>query len=137
MSQIIGVQRRMMELGRIRLGDKADSGAPRKLSKFRLTSASRALLEAAAELYGGTVQDWQGAPDDGYFELYTDTDTLDIILPPVFSDRDGSPTLPYSQAYELWSGGGCQRRCDGATEPSQGSRASVLRRGRSARSPRG
>lgn len=105
-----------MRLGKIRLGDKGPKGEPRKLTKFRLTSPARALLEAAAIEYGGDVKDWEGAPDEGVFELYTDTDTLDIILPPVFSDRDGSPTLPYSQAYELWSGGGCQRRCDGETE---------------------
>ncbi len=114
--QPIGVQRRMMELGRIRLGQKGPKGEPKKLSKFRLTSASKVLLEAAAGLYGGTVREWKDAPDEGYFELLTTSDTLDIILPPVFSDRDGSPTAPYSQVYELWSGGGCQRRCDGETE---------------------
>lgn len=114
----IGVQRRMMELGRIRLGDKKGTGRDprRKLSKFRLTSASRVLLDKASEVYGGQVQTWDDAPDDGWFELYTETDVLDIVLPPVFSDRDGTPTLPYSQAYELWTGGGCVRRCDGITE---------------------
>lgn len=120
---IIGVQRRFMELGRIRLGDQAVSRGktvPRKLTKFRLTSASRQLLDEAAKVYGGTVRKWENAPDEGYWELYTETDALDIILPPVFSDRDGSPTLPYSQAYELWSGGGCQRRCDGETEVLSG-----------------
>lgn len=117
---VIGVQRRMAELGRIRLGDKGDKGQPQKLTKFRLTSASRQLLEAAASLYGGTVTEWPGAPDEGYWQLYTEADRLDIILPPVFSDRDGSPSAPYSQFFELWSGGGCQRRCDGVTEMLSG-----------------
>lgn len=117
---IIRLQRRMMELGRIRLGDKGPKGEPRKLAAFRLTSASRALLEAAAEEYGGTVKPWAAAPDEGYFELYTEADTLDVILPPVFSDVDGTPTAPYSQWFELWSGGGCQRRCDGETETLSG-----------------
>ena len=114
--KLIGIQRRMVELGRIRMGDKSGQGGRRKLSKFRLTSASQTLLEAAAAEYGGSVRAWEGAPDEGYYELYTETDTLDIILPPVFSDRDGEPTLPLSQFYELWSGGGCVRRCDGETE---------------------
>jgi hypothetical protein len=114
---IVGLQRRMMELGRIRLGGEKGPKQPgKKLQHFRLTSASRALLEAAAEQYGGTVTDWQGAPDEGYFQVYTETDTLDIILPPVFSDRDGTPTLPYSQAYELFKGPERVRCCDGVTE---------------------
>lgn len=120
MSPIVEIQRRMMELGRIRLGSKGPKGEPRKLDKFRMTSASRALLEAAAELYGGKVQAWENAPDQGYFELFTDSAELDIVLPPVFSDRDGQPTVPYSQWFELWSGGGCQRRCDGDTEMLSG-----------------
>ncbi len=104
----LGIQRRMVELGRIRLGEKGPKGEPRKLSKFRLTSASRPLLEAAARMYGGTVRAWQGAPDDGFWELYTETDALDIMVPPVIT--------AYSQLYEIWDAGGCTLRCDGAWE---------------------
>ena len=57
-------------------------------------------------MYGGQVRAWQGAPDDGYWELYTDTDALDIMVPPVMS--------AYSQLYEVWDAGGCTLRCDGA-----------------------
>lgn len=110
------IQRRMMELGRVRLGEKGKKGEPKKLSTLRFTSASQPLLEAIAAKHGGTVQEWKGAPDEGYFEVTTDTAQIDIVLPPVFSDVDGSPTAPYSQYFELWSGGGCQRRCDGVTE---------------------
>lgn len=119
MSPVLDIQRRLMELGRIRLGAKTTNGAPKKLDKFRLTSASRSLLEVAADVYGGTVREWAGAPDEGYFELYTERDILDIILPPVF-DSSGDPTVPYSQWYELWSGGGCDRRCDGQVETLSG-----------------
>lgn len=115
-SPILTIQRRMMELGRIRLGDKGPKGEPRKLTQFRLTSASLALLEAAAAEYGGIAQPWVNAPDEGYFELYTEADQLDILLPPVFSAADGEPTTSWSQWFEQWSGGGCQRRCDGVTE---------------------
>lgn len=108
MTAPIGVQRRLVELGRIRLGQKGNRGQPEKLETFRLTSASRAHLEAAAKAYGGTVRPWTNAPDRGYFELLTEADALDILIPPSMAS--------YSQFYELWSGGGCQRRCDGTTE---------------------
>jgi hypothetical protein len=110
------IQKRMMELGRIRLGEKGSRGEPRKLTTLRFTSASRALLEALARKHGGEVRPWAGAPDEGYFEVTTQATQIDVILPPVFSDQDGSPTTPYSQFFEAWSGGGCQRRCDGETE---------------------
>lgn len=112
----VHVQRRMMQLGRVRLGEKSAKGAPVKLDRFRFTSASRTLLEAVAAMHGGTVTEWDGAPDEGYFQVTTNATRLDIILPPVYSDEDGSPTVPYSQWFELWSGAGCQRRCDGITE---------------------
>jgi hypothetical protein len=101
----LNVQRRLVEIGRIRLGEKGTKGEPKKLSKFRLTSASRNVLEAAARVYGGTVRSWQGAPDEGMWELFTETDTLDIMVPPVLN--------AYSQYYEEWSGGTCNLRCDG------------------------
>jgi hypothetical protein len=114
---IIDLQRRMVELGRIRMGDKKGGGKDprRKLDNWRLTSASRALLEAGSQVYGGTVQEWQDAPDEGHYELYTEHSELDAVIPPVLSKQDGHPTLPYSQFYELWAGGGCHRRCDGET----------------------
>ena len=113
---ILDIQRQLMELGRIRLGHKGDKGQPVKLDKFRLTSASRMLLEAAARLYGGEVQEWKDAPDAGYFELFTDSSELPVKLQPVYRDVDGEPTYAYSQWYELYSAGGVQRRCDGVTE---------------------
>jgi hypothetical protein len=114
------IQRRMMTLGRVRMGEKSSSGAPKKLDTFRFTSASAELLASVAAKYGGTVKPWQGAPDEGYFEVVTETAELDIVLPPVFAQADGAPTVPYSQWLELWSAGGCQRRCDGVTEAISG-----------------
>jgi hypothetical protein len=104
----LAVQRRLVELGRIRLGQKGSRGEPKKLEKFRLTSASREVLEAAARLYGGTVRSWQGAPDEGMWELYTETAALDVMVPPVMN--------AYSQYYEVWDAGGCTLRCDGFWE---------------------
>jgi hypothetical protein len=71
-----------------------------------MTSPSQVLLIHAAELYGGEVRQWVDAPGEGIqWELYTDVDTLDVLIPP------GS----LSQSWEMWSGGGCLRRCSGAT----------------------
>jgi hypothetical protein len=107
---IINLQRKLTEVGRIRLGAKSEKGAPTKLDKFRLTSKSREALEAAAEAYGGVVKSWSG-PDGDAFELITTTSVLDVTIPP------GSAI---SQWYEMWSGAGCQRRCDGETETLSG-----------------
>lgn len=100
MSPIVDLQRRLAEVGRIRTGDKTEKGAPRKLAQFRLTSADATRLQAAADIFGGTVKPWR----DGEHELYTDTSELPILL---------LPGQSLSQWYELWSGGGAQRRCDG------------------------
>ena len=106
MSPILDIQYRLRELGRIRLGAKSEKGAPTKLKHWRLTSASEDLLTKAAELYGGEVREWEGAPNDGkQFELFTEADTLEIVVPP--------NDTAFSQWMETWSGGGCQKRCDG------------------------
>jgi hypothetical protein len=95
----------MVEAGRIRAGDKGPKGEPRKLDKWRLTSKDRQRLDAAAQLWGGEPREWEGHA--GEFEVYTTTTALPIMLLP-----GHEPTT----WYELWSAGGCQRRCDGAHE---------------------
>lgn len=107
---IVDMQIRMRELGRIRTGNQIASGngrrRPAKLETFRLTSASKALMDAAAEVCGGTAVAWE-SPAGKQWELITTTDVLSIIIP---------PGQALSQWYELWTGGGCQRRCDGEIE---------------------
>lgn len=105
---IIDIQRRMVEVGRIRMGHQvaaASGRRPAKLEHWRLTSRDSSRLEAAGELYGGTVKPW--AERDGEFELFTTTAELPILLLP-------GQTL--SQWYESWTAGGCTRRCDGERE---------------------
>jgi hypothetical protein len=108
MSPILDLQRRFAEVGRIRAGAKGAKGQPQKLDAWRLTSANRQALDAAAGLYGGDVRPWQGASTPGQFELFTETRTLDVMVPP--------SQEPYSAWYEQWSGGGCERRCDGVRD---------------------
>src|SRR5665647_389473 len=108
---IIDLQRRIQEAGRIRIGQQVATSSgktrPSKLDTFRLTSADRTRIEQAATLYGGTPAEWD-APAGHQWEVVTTTDVLDVIVPP--SD------MAFSQWYEMWSAGGCQRRCDGARE---------------------
>lgn len=105
---IIDLQRRLAEAGRIRIGHQTATNngrkRPEKLDTFRLTSPDRARIEQAAHLFGGTPQQWD-APAGQQWEVITATDSLHVIVPPA--------DMSFSQYYELWSGGGCQRRCDG------------------------
>lgn len=105
MSPIIDLQRRLVEVGRIRMGAKDERGFPKKLGTWRCTSRDKDRLLAIAQMHGGDVRPW--AEREGEFEVITETDELAIMLLP-------GQTL--SQWHELWSGGGCQRRCDGERE---------------------
>jgi hypothetical protein len=109
---IIDLQRRMRQLGEIRLGHVVPTSngktRPAKLDKFRFTSPSRDILTAVAELYGGEVKPWtpaNGGPAE--FEVYSKANRLPVLIPP----KDA-----VSQWYELYAGSKCQRRCDGVTE---------------------
>lgn len=116
---IIDLQRRMRQLGEIRIGRVVDTGRvsqrtgkpilrPEKLKAFRFTSPSREILGQVATLYGGEVQPWtpaNGGPDE--FEVYSTATRLPVLIPP----RDS-----VSQWYEHYQGSKCVRRCDGQTE---------------------
>lgn len=102
---IVGLQRRLREAGRLRIGDRdPNKGYPRKLRAFRFTSPDRNIIDAVAEQYGGTPHAWT----DDQWEVLTKADRLDVVVPP--------SAMSHSVYYELWTGGGCVRRCDGVTE---------------------
>lgn len=109
---ILDLQRRLREIGRIRIGAKTPTGngksRPAKLDKFRLTSPDRQTIEAAARIYGGTAQKWTAGDGGQQWETFTDAISLPVVVPP--------GDLAFSQHYELWASGGCQRRCDGQWE---------------------
>src|SRR5258708_17688008 len=105
---IIDLQRRLAEIGRIRIGQQVPAGRngktrPEKLATFRLTSPDRARLEHGARLYGGEIRPWQ-APAGGQWEGITAVEALGIIVPP--SD------IAFSPHYGLWSAGGRPPRLD-------------------------
>ncbi|MFC5813611.1 recombination directionality factor [Nonomuraea harbinensis] len=92
--------------GHIRIGDSVPTERgvrPRKLSTFRFTSPSRPLIEAAAELYGGTVTEMTRGMDK--WQVTTGADEIPVLLPP----------HSVTQWMEYWDGPYCERRCDGET----------------------
>lgn len=110
------LQRGLREVGRIRSGDQVEpkpgKRAPRKLEHFRFTSDDQGLLAMVAELYGGEVSKWEGAPLGDQWQVYSTAERVPVVIAP------GLQVL--SQWHELWSGGGCQRRCDGEIEQLTG-----------------
>ena len=109
-SRIITLQRQARELGRLRTGYTDTSGKPRPVRSqtWIVTSHAEHYVAAAAEVWGGEVEKWQPLGNGAeQWRVITTTPSLDAILP---------PGDPLSQAYEAWSKGGAQRRCDGMTE---------------------
>lgn len=113
--RLVDIQAAQVEVGRIRLGTSTPKTArsgktynePVRLDRFRLTSRSRQLIEEAAALYGGQPGTWtpQGSRNEQW-EVIIERDSIAVVVPPA----------PVSQFYEVWSGGKCQRRCDGMRE---------------------
>jgi hypothetical protein len=104
---ILDLQRREMESGRIRFGNKVGN-RPNRLDHPLLTSPDRELIDAVAKaLYSQAtaVEPWPGGEGQWQVEIAGD---LNILVPV-------SPE-PCSQYWERWSGGGCMRRCDGITD---------------------
>lgn len=108
------LDRRLPVLGRIRLGIKVaakskagkDYERPQSIDTFRFTSHDRTALEQVAEMYGGVVKEWkEPRADPGQFELITTASEIRVVLPP--------EPLGSTPVYEHWTGGGCDRRCDG------------------------
>lgn len=99
------LQRRAPEAGRIRLGVKTGR-AMKSIDTFRFTSPHEQAIRDLADKYGGQPKPWQDpkAPA-GQWEVITDANAIRILVLP-----DGLSTN-----YELWTGGGCARRCDGIT----------------------
>lgn len=108
---ILTTQRRMIEVGRLRLGVRGNKGQPEKLSTWRATSPSRNLIETLASIHGGKVNPWKpSASSMSQWEVITDSTELDVVV---------APGQVLSAWYEMWTGSGCARRCDGIRETIQ------------------
>ena len=106
------LQARHHEVGRIRMGfqqeyqkDGKTKYRAAKLRTFRLTSASEVAIRSVSDVYGGNVTRWEDAPagTGEQWQVIVDSPFIDFLILP-----NG-----FSSAFELWSGGGCERRCDG------------------------
>ena len=106
---IIELQRRLREIGRIRMGEQVPAGngkrRPAKLANFRLTSRDQRVIAAAAGMWGGRCEPWPEAPDGPQWQVKIEADEITVVVPP--------GEMAFSQWYEQWSAGGCQARCDG------------------------
>jgi hypothetical protein len=118
--RILTLQRQVRELGRLRAGltetgttkEGKEYTRPASSRTWILTSANRDYLDAAAQLWGGDVLEWTPVGNGPKaWRLITATPLIDAILP---------PGDPLSQHQEMWSRGGCQRRCDGEQEMLSG-----------------
>lgn len=108
---ILDLQKRLRELGRIRMGERGEKGQPKRLHTWRFTSPDKSLIEAASRAYGGEPGAWKPGPKEPQqWEVITEQTEIDIIIP---------PTSFLDQWYERWAQSGCERRCDGVTEVIQ------------------
>jgi len=96
--------RRMVEHGRIRLGVKAGK-AMKSIDTFRFTSADETAVRQLAEQFGGEARPWSDpkASPTNQWEVLSQASEIPVWIIPGGLDVN----------YEMWSGGGCVRRCDG------------------------
>lgn len=107
---MLDIQRKFSEAYRIRLGDKSEKGAPRKLTdRIRITSASKPIVEAFVDEFGGDVMPWNH--DGPKWQTYLPTTELDILV---------LPGQSLDQWWETYRGSVCERRCDGEVETLSG-----------------
>src|SRR6266542_4907293 len=94
-------------LGRIRLGS-FERGRPQQSTTFIFTASDRIWLTPLAELYGGTVDQYEPqGQSQPQWRLVSEADAINVLFP--FE----APEQNVEQWWELWSRTGLQRRCDG------------------------
>jgi hypothetical protein len=112
MARTLPLRQSFALLGRIRIGasDKRERNGktvkvPRRLDSFRLTSQDKAVIDKAAQLYGGDVQAWPDAPQGiPQWQVITTANAMRVIVQGTASMR---------AFYEVWDGETCSQRCDG------------------------
>jgi hypothetical protein len=101
-------QRAGVEIGRIRPGEMMRTAAggmrPGTLETWKLTSRSRAVVESAAQQYGGQVKPYVPARGKSGWGVVTGTNALRVVVAPGLA--------VVTQSYEMWTAAGASRRCD-------------------------
>ena len=118
MTPLASIERRAPEAGRIRTGIKSGR-AMKSIDTFRFTSPHKEAIEELARIYGGEAKPWnEPTANKNQYEVITKASSIEVFLQP------GGLTTHY----EMWSGGGCQRRCDGemCEVPSKASKLSAV-----------
>ncbi|MCF6467338.1 hypothetical protein FAF44_02775 [Nonomuraea sp. MG754425] len=116
---ILDLQHRNRTLGKIRSGTygvnpATGKSSPQRSETFIVTSDFQHFVQSAEDTYGGIMEEWQPQGNGAaQWRVVTDEVALDAILPP-------GPKSPLSQAYEKWTRGGIQRRCNGVLERKSG-----------------
>ena len=106
-SRLLNIQRRAAEHGRLRTG-YTHGNRPVRSATWVITSHSEEHVRTAAELWGGTPEPWK--------PLNSTIDQWRVITQAASIEALITPGDPLNQYNEMWSAGGCQRRCDGQTE---------------------
>lgn len=108
MTRIKNLQQMLRDTVRIRIGystlNAKGQKIPHRSDTFILSSDERAVLEAAATIYGGELEEWpEGGPDK--YRVTTNVDSIDAYLPV------GMEAV--FQRYEQYKGGFLVLSCDG------------------------
>jgi hypothetical protein len=106
-SRLRNIQARAAEHGRLRTG-YTQGNRPMRSATWVVTSHSEEHVRTAAKLWGGEPESWK--PLNSTIEQWrviTKASSIEALI---------TPGDPLNQYNEMWSKGGCQRRCDGETE---------------------
>lgn len=106
-SRLFNIQRRAAEHGRLRTG-YTQGNRPMRSATWVVTSHSEEHVRTAASLWGGEPEQWQPLNQTiTQWRVITKASSIEALI---------TPGDPLNQYNEMWSKGGCQRRCDGQTE---------------------
>ncbi|MEV0015390.1 recombination directionality factor [Streptomyces tendae] len=106
-SRLRNIQARAAEHGRLRTG-YTQGNRPMRSSTWVITSHSEEHVATAAKLWGGEPEQWNPLNSTiSQWRVITKASSIEALI---------TPGDPLNQYNEMWSKGGCQRRCDGETE---------------------
>jgi hypothetical protein len=106
-SRLLNIQRRAAEHGRLRTGYTQNNN-PVRSATWVVTSHSEEHVRTAAKLWGGQPEQWiPRNSTTAQWRVITKASSIEALI---------TPGDPLNQYNEMWSAGGCQRRCDGETE---------------------